>query len=143
MKTAKIKTKRPAGSMVSVRIPNELKEQLDQIASEEGKYSSDIIKELIRARVEMREAGMQIRNTERSISMERLLDDLIQNQHRKSELIRIKAAKAALGGSPSEYFQQAIDFCERKLNQIDRKLENLFDLSIKVICLKCDQDLTA
>src|SRR5689334_16579801 len=104
----------PMGSMISVRIPDALKEKVDEIAQAEGKYASDIIKELIAARVEMKDAGIAVKNTKTSVSIDRLLDELIQYRQRSTELQKMMENRTALFGDPPAYLAEAKRFCDRK-----------------------------
>jgi hypothetical protein len=129
-------------SMISVRIPEDLKSQLDEIAEHEGKYTSEILTELIAARVEMKSAGINVRSTQNSMTVERLLDELIQYRQRRAEIQNITEKKSWLFGGTPEYLQDAKKYCDQKLIDIDSKLQDLFRRQQRVICPKCGTDKT-
>jgi len=128
-------------AMVSVRIPEDLKLKLDAIAEEEGKYSSDIVKELIKSRVEMKNLGIEVKDTESSVGLDRLLDDLIQYQRRRDELEKLIGDRGWFSSAP-EHLRQAKQLCDRKLEQLGTRLKVLFPGGSVIFCRKCGFDLS-
>jgi hypothetical protein len=90
----------------------------------------------------MKDAGINVKSTHRSMSIDRLLDELIQYRLRHAEILKMIQQKDWYFEDPPEYLKEIKKFFERKLKEIDSELQGLFLQNEQVTCPKCETDMT-
>jgi hypothetical protein len=119
-------------TMISIRVPETEKQRLLEIAAEEGKeHCSDVIRELIRARIDITEGQIDeiaaaAVNTSRVTS---LLDQIRNLEERRDNFRR---AVEENGGEPGlffsgapEHLRTALKLCEAHLNRLGQEMKQL------------------
>ena len=111
---------------IAARVPPEMKARLEELATEEGKTCSEILKELVARRFAVSgRAADSAANAEPSspglaVSFDLLIDETIRCQEK---LLRIEALVG--DGDPPEHLVRIRKICQLRLTELSEKLKTL------------------